>query len=86
MGVAGYTFGHLHDPERLASLYERFCEDVVDHSKHCRSTITISPIISRGLRVTPYGTAVGIRSTKMAQAFFGRETRYGHRLCLVTQQ
>ena len=28
LGVPGYTFGDLHDPERLASLYERFCEDV----------------------------------------------------------
>ena len=28
LGVAGYTFGDLHDVERLASLYERFCEDV----------------------------------------------------------
>jgi NADPH-dependent glutamate synthase beta subunit-like oxidoreductase/NAD(P)H-flavin reductase len=28
LGVAGYTFGDLHDPERLASLYERFCEEV----------------------------------------------------------
>ena len=24
----GYTFADLHDPERLASLYERFCEEV----------------------------------------------------------
>src|SRR5207253_9487055 len=28
LGVRGYTFGDLHDPERLASLYERFCEEV----------------------------------------------------------
>ena len=28
LGVSGYTFGDLHDPERLASLYERFCEEV----------------------------------------------------------
>ncbi len=28
LGVPGYTFGDLHDPERLASLYERFCEEV----------------------------------------------------------
>jgi hypothetical protein len=28
LGVAGYIFGDLHDPERLASLYERFCEEV----------------------------------------------------------
>ena len=28
LGVAGYTFADLHDPERLASLYERFCEEV----------------------------------------------------------
>jgi NAD(P)H-flavin reductase/NADPH-dependent glutamate synthase beta subunit-like oxidoreductase len=28
LGVAGYTFADLHEPERLASLYERFCEDV----------------------------------------------------------
>ena len=27
-GVPGYTFADLHDPERLASLYERFCEGV----------------------------------------------------------
>jgi NADPH-dependent glutamate synthase beta subunit-like oxidoreductase/NAD(P)H-flavin reductase len=28
LGVAGYTFADLHDPDRLASLYERFCEEV----------------------------------------------------------
>ena len=28
LGVAGYTFGDLHDADRLASLYERFCEEV----------------------------------------------------------
>src|SRR3954470_11571617 len=27
LGVPGYTFADLHDPERLASLYERFCEE-----------------------------------------------------------
>src|ERR1700710_1787329 len=26
LGVSGYTFADLHEPERLASLYERFCE------------------------------------------------------------
>ena len=28
LGLPGYTFADLHDPERLASLSERFCEDV----------------------------------------------------------
>jgi NADPH-dependent glutamate synthase beta subunit-like oxidoreductase/NAD(P)H-flavin reductase len=28
LGVSGYSFGDLHDPERLASLYDRFCEEV----------------------------------------------------------
>ncbi len=28
LGVAGYTFADLHEPERLASLYHRFCEQV----------------------------------------------------------
>ena len=28
LGVPGYTFADLHDPERLASLYERFGEEV----------------------------------------------------------
>ncbi len=28
LGVSWYTFGDLHDPERLASLYERFREEV----------------------------------------------------------
>ena len=28
LGVSGYTFADLHEPERLASLYERFCEEV----------------------------------------------------------
>ena len=28
LGISGYTFADLHDPERLASLYERFCEEV----------------------------------------------------------
>jgi NADPH-dependent glutamate synthase beta subunit-like oxidoreductase/NAD(P)H-flavin reductase len=28
LGVPGYRFSDLHDPDRLASLYERFCEDV----------------------------------------------------------
>jgi NADPH-dependent glutamate synthase beta subunit-like oxidoreductase/NAD(P)H-flavin reductase len=27
LGVPGYTFADLHEPERLASLYDRFCED-----------------------------------------------------------
>ena len=26
LGVSGYTFADLHEPERLASLYDRFCE------------------------------------------------------------
>src|SRR5207344_2209448 len=26
LGVSGYTFADLHQPERLASLYDRFCE------------------------------------------------------------
>src|SRR5262249_33422259 len=28
LGIPGYFFADLHDPERLSSLYERFCEDV----------------------------------------------------------
>src|SRR5439155_12427033 len=28
LGVSGYSFDDLHDPERLSSLYERFCEQV----------------------------------------------------------
>jgi NADPH-dependent glutamate synthase beta subunit-like oxidoreductase/NAD(P)H-flavin reductase len=28
LGVPGYLFSDLHDPDRLASLYDRFCEDV----------------------------------------------------------
>ena len=28
LGVSGYTFADLHDPDRLASLYDRFCEGV----------------------------------------------------------
>src|SRR5271169_3253963 len=28
LGVPGYSFSDLHEPERLASLYERFCEGV----------------------------------------------------------
>src|SRR4051794_16000546 len=28
LGLPGYTFADLHEPERLASLYERFCEGV----------------------------------------------------------
>src|SRR5258705_13521053 len=28
LGVPGYTFADLHEPERLASLYDRFCEEV----------------------------------------------------------
>ena len=28
LGVSGYTFADLHQTERLASLYERFCEEV----------------------------------------------------------
>src|SRR5262252_9498213 len=28
LGVPGYCFSDLHDPDRLASLYERFCEQV----------------------------------------------------------
>src|SRR5712675_1489690 len=27
LGVPGYTFAELHEPERLASLYDRFCEE-----------------------------------------------------------
>jgi NADPH-dependent glutamate synthase beta subunit-like oxidoreductase/NAD(P)H-flavin reductase len=28
LGVPGFTFADLHDPERLGSLYDRFCEEV----------------------------------------------------------
>src|SRR5262245_59499018 len=28
LGLPGYSFSDLHEPERLASLYERFCEQV----------------------------------------------------------
>jgi NADPH-dependent glutamate synthase beta subunit-like oxidoreductase/NAD(P)H-flavin reductase len=28
LGVPGYSFADLHEPERLASLYDRFCEEV----------------------------------------------------------
>src|SRR5665213_4632163 len=28
LGIPGYTFADLHDPERLGSLHERFCEEV----------------------------------------------------------
>src|SRR5262245_13950827 len=28
LGVSGYTFADLHDPARLASLHDRFCEHV----------------------------------------------------------
>ena len=28
LGVPGYSYADLHDPQRLASLYERFCEGV----------------------------------------------------------
>jgi NAD(P)H-flavin reductase/NADPH-dependent glutamate synthase beta subunit-like oxidoreductase len=28
MGIGGFTYADLHDPERLALLYERFCEEV----------------------------------------------------------
>jgi NADPH-dependent glutamate synthase beta subunit-like oxidoreductase/NAD(P)H-flavin reductase len=28
LGIPGYTFADLHDPERLGSLYDRFCESV----------------------------------------------------------
>src|SRR5687767_2162000 len=27
LGVPGYTFADLHEPDRLSSLYDRFCED-----------------------------------------------------------
>src|SRR3954463_8728915 len=27
LGVPGYTFADLHEPERLPSLYDRFCEE-----------------------------------------------------------
>src|SRR5262245_38574330 len=28
LGVPGYSFADLHDPDRLHSLYDRFCEEV----------------------------------------------------------
>src|SRR5215203_2993060 len=28
LGISGYTFADLHEPERLSSLYDRFCEEV----------------------------------------------------------
>ncbi len=32
LGIPGFTFADLHEPERLASLYQRFCEQVqADH-------------------------------------------------------
>ena len=37
LGIPGYTFADLHEPERLASLYERFCEQVeTDHPSFWR--------------------------------------------------
>src|SRR3954453_22517762 len=30
LGIPGYSFGDLHDPDRLASLYDHVCEEVVD--------------------------------------------------------
>src|SRR4051812_5948672 len=27
LGIPGYSFADLHDPERLSSLYDRFCEE-----------------------------------------------------------
>jgi hypothetical protein len=27
LGIPGYTFADLHEPDRLASLYDRFCEE-----------------------------------------------------------
>ena len=32
LGVPGYTFADLHEPDRLASLYERFCEQIRSRS------------------------------------------------------
>jgi NADPH-dependent glutamate synthase beta subunit-like oxidoreductase/NAD(P)H-flavin reductase len=34
LGIPGYTFADLHEPERLASLYDRFCKEVqaADHT------------------------------------------------------
>ena len=26
LGVSGFTFADLHEPDRLAALYDRFCE------------------------------------------------------------
>ncbi len=28
LGISGFTYADLHEPDRLASLYERFCEEV----------------------------------------------------------
>ena len=28
MGIGGFTYSDLYEPDRLASLYERFCEEV----------------------------------------------------------
>jgi hypothetical protein len=28
LGIPGYSFAELHEPERLASLHDRFCEQV----------------------------------------------------------
>src|SRR5262245_10573124 len=35
LGVPGYTFADLHDPDRLASLYDRFCEQVQADDPAC---------------------------------------------------
>jgi hypothetical protein len=32
LGLAGFSFDDLHRPERLAALYERFCDDVQAHA------------------------------------------------------
>ena len=57
LGVPGYTFADLHDPERLSSLYERFCEEVAG---------------GRSRRSGASGTPTGARPTRRGRRWRSR--------------
>ena len=56
LGVPGYTFADLHDPDRLASLYERFCEEVA--GRRSRVLARVGRVPSRARRAAAAARAV----------------------------
>ena len=52
LGVSGYSFADLHDPERLSSLYERFCEQVAADVRDHFGDKVYDTVIPRNIRIS----------------------------------